>query len=162
MTTRRYTPRTEDEIQALVHERIKKKGSQPRYSYARWDEMRYLPSHDERFAEKAAFSVALALALEGQKPEPLERYRLDWKPGTQTNVSERRRWRARWPWAPYPGPSIVRLFITGSDGVSRVAAHLGPDLNTYRFEDEPPHLIDPPEPTQMIVPPEGDTYAFNW
>jgi hypothetical protein len=90
----------------------------PPMDYARWDEMRYLPTDSEHFpishehfAEKAAFAVAFARALEGQKPEPLERYRLDWKPGARTNVSERRRWRARWPWAPYPGPSIVRLFI---------------------------------------------------
>jgi hypothetical protein len=103
MTTRSYTPRTEDEFRALVQERIKNRSFQPRYSYARWDEMRYLPSDDESFMEGAAFDVAFALALEGQKPEPLERYRLDWKPGALTDVNERRRWRARWPWA-HHGP----------------------------------------------------------
>jgi len=180
-----YTPLTEAMIrkmtQSWFEQRIRKRWKgwdqieveevhrpTPPIDYARWDEMRYLPTDNEdfptdseHFAEKAAFAVAFARALEGQEPEPLERYRLDWKPGAQTNANERRRWRARWLWAPH-GPSIVRLFITGSDGVSRVAARLGPDLNTYHFKAEPPHLIDPPESTQMIVPPEGDTYAFEW
>ena len=107
MTTRSYTPKTEDEIRALVQER----SFQPRYSYACWDEMRYLPSDDESFMEKAAFTVALALALEWQEPEPLERYRLDWKAGAQTNVGERRRWRARWAWAPHGLCMITRLTV---------------------------------------------------
>src|SRR5215208_6430688 len=156
MTRQRYKPMTEDEIRALVQERIKKKSFQPRYSHARWDEMRYLPSDDESFAEKAAFAVALALALEGQKPESLERYRLDWKPGVRTNLNERRRWRARWAWAPHGPCMITRLNDKGNE------IRLGPDLSKYLFEEEPPHLIAPPEPTQMILPPEGDTYAFDW
>src|SRR5215216_5350167 len=88
MTTQRYKPITEDEIRALVQERIKKRSFQPRYSHARWDEMRYLPTDkddfpidSEHFAEKAAFGVAFVRALQGREPEPLERYRLAWKPG---------------------------------------------------------------------------------
>src|SRR5215216_163792 len=166
MTTQRYKPITEDEIRALVQERIKKRSFQPRYSHARWDEMRYLPTDkddfpidSEHFAKKAAFAVALTLALEGQKPEPLERYRVDWKPGARTYVSERRRWRARWPWAPHGPCMITRLNDKGKE------IRLGPDLSKYLWEDDPPKpwsLIAPPEPTQMIVPPEGDTYSFDW